>query len=165
MNATTDAHQPEVLGLGHILAGSLPGSLLSPGAPNRYTVEAVFTRKVEHDEVAAIESDATRRYLEEHGFAGVELHVSDRRLEIRNTNLQDLSTGLSTVIANRLAEVDATLSGHRAVAAAEARNLADREQTRAAAVAALAEAVAFVPGPVEAEPAQVWANEGGASSR
>ncbi|WDH78075.1 hypothetical protein PTQ19_11135 [Microbacterium esteraromaticum] len=164
MSGSSSANEPGPLGVQQVLVGSLPASLMTSAAPARYTVEAVFTRKLERDEVAAIESEDTRRFLEEQGFPGVALHVSDRRLEIRNTNLEELNSGLSRVIANYLAEVAVLSSGLRATAAAEAKTLARRELKRAAAVAALAGTVVFEPGPVQARPIQVWDNEGGASS-
>lgn len=134
---------PGLLGLSSVLVGSLPATLLTDAAPDRYTVEAVFTRKIDHDEVVAIEGGATRDDLSANGFSTVELHVSDRRLQIANTNLEELRDGLAAVIATRLAEIDLALQEEREITANRIQDASDREQTRAAAVVALARSVAF----------------------
>lgn len=135
---------PELLGLGSILVGSLPATLLTDDAPDRYTVEAVFTRKVDRDEVAAIEGGETRAHLSAKGYSTVELRVADRRLEIANTHLEELRDGLAAVLADRLAEISAALVAEREIAAHRFQDASDREQVRAASVAALAESVAFI---------------------
>lgn len=158
---------PELLGLESILIGSLPATLLTDEAPDRYTVETVFTRKTDRDEVAAIQGSETRAYLSANGFPTVELHVADRRLEIANTNLEELRDGLAAVIAERLAEISAALVAAREVAALRFQGATDREQVRAAAVAALAESVTFARRPAVAvsdDEARIedWMEEGGA---
>ena len=70
------------LGLGSVLVGSLPAALLTDHAPERYTVEAVFTRRPERDEVTEILGIETRDRLARAGYPTVEVTVSDRRLEI-----------------------------------------------------------------------------------
>lgn len=42
------------LGPGSVLVGSLPAALMADQAPDRSTVEAVFTRRPERDEVVEI---------------------------------------------------------------------------------------------------------------
>ncbi len=158
---------PELLGLDSILVSSLPATLMTDDAPDRYTVEAVFTRKTGHDEVAAIQSGQTRAYLSARGFTTVELHVSDRRLEIANTNLEELRDGLAVVIADRLAEISASLRAEREDAAHRFEDASDREQERAARVAALAGSVVFtrhaVPDSDDAARIDDWVAEGGAA--
>ncbi|MDQ0647120.1 hypothetical protein QFZ53_001316 [Microbacterium natoriense] len=158
---------PELLGLESVLIGSLPATLMTDDAPDRYTVEAVFTRKTDRDEVAAIQGSEMRAHLSANGFPTVELHVADRRLEIANTNLEELRDGLAAVIAERLAEISATLLEERAIVAHLFQDASDREQHRAAAVAALAESVAFIPRRASGLPdddARIddWVEEGGA---
>lgn len=158
---------PGLLGLGSVLVGSLPATLLTDEAPDRYTVEAVFTRKTDRDEVAAIQGNETRAYLAANGFPTVELHVADRRLEIANTNLEELRDGLGAVLATRLAEISAALQAERAIATHRYQDASDLEQRRAAAVAALAESVTFArrPGPTSSDDdARIsdWFEEGGA---
>src|SRR6478736_9040136 len=138
-------HGPELLGLESILIGSLPAALMTDEAPDRYTVEAVFTRKTDRDEVAAIQGGETRAHLSANGYLTVELHVADRRLEIANTNLEELRDGLASVLAQRLAEITTALHTARAQAADRFQIASDREQERAALVAALADAVVFTP--------------------
>lgn len=134
---------PETLGLESVLVGSLPATLMTADAPDRYTVEAVFTRKTDRDEVAAIQGSETRAHLSANGYPTVELHVADRRLEIANTNLEELRDGLAAVIADRLIEIGAALAAEREITAHRFQDASDREQERAASVAALAESVAF----------------------
>ena len=59
---------PELLGLESVLVGSLPATLMTEDAPDHYTVEAVFTRKTDRDEVAAIQGSATRAHLAANGY-------------------------------------------------------------------------------------------------
>lgn len=141
---------PGLLGLDSILVGSLPATLMTDDAPDRYTVEAVFTRKADRDEVAAIQGSQTRDYLSDRGFSTVELHVSDRRLEIGNTNLEELRDALAAVIADRLAEISTTLRADRETARNRVQDASDREQERAALVAALAGSVTFARHPTAA---------------
>lgn len=131
------------LGLGSVLVGSLPATLMTDDAPDRYTVEAVFTRRPERDEVTQILGNGTRDYLARAGYPTVEVMVSDRRLEITNTNLEELRDGLAGVLVDRLAEIGEELRAERAVAAARFEEAAASEQSRAAAVAALAKSVTF----------------------
>ncbi|MFB4351576.1 hypothetical protein RAC69_00355 [Microbacterium sp. LS_15] len=131
------------LGLGSVLVGSLPPTLMTDDAPDRYTVEAVFTRQADRDEAAAIHDGATRDHLTSSGFPTVELRVSDRRLEIANTNLEELRDGLATVIADHLAAISLALRAERELAALRFSEATELEQRRAAAVADLAESVVF----------------------
>lgn len=160
---------PEPLGLGSVLIGSLPDTLLTERAPDRYTVEAVFTRRTDHDEVVAIQSAATRSFLSANGFPTVELRVADRRLEIANTNLEELRDGLAAVLAERLADISSSLLAERHEREHRVQDASDREQVRAASVAALAESIGFTRrhGAAAADDdsrIQDWAGEGGARS-
>lgn len=131
------------LGLGSVLVGSLPATLMTDDAPDRYTVEAVFTRQADRDEVTAIHDGSTRDHLTECGYPTVELHVSDRRLEIANTNLEELRDGLAVVIADHLAAISLKLRAERELAALRFSEATGLEQQRAASVAELAESVSF----------------------
>ncbi|MEZ3161750.1 hypothetical protein AB1K54_14595 [Microbacterium sp. BWT-B31] len=131
------------LGLGSVLVGSLPAALMTDDAPERYTVEAVFTRRPERDEVAEILGSSTRQFLSKAGYPTVEVTISDRRLEIANTNLEELRDGLASVLADRLAAIAEAVRARQDAAAARYEDAAATEQLRAAAVAALAESVAF----------------------
>lgn len=141
------------LGLGSVLVDSLPAALLTDDSPDRYTVEAVFTRRPSRDEIAGILSGDTRERLAGAGYPTAELTVSDRRLEIANTNLEELAGGLATVLADRLAEISATVRAEQDAAAARSRELVITEQARAAAVASLARSVSFIPTPPSDAPA------------
>ena len=131
------------LGLKSVLVGSLPGTLLTDEQPILYAVEAVFTRRPEQVEVDAIQSEGAHRFLRERGYEAVALEVSDRRLRILNTSLEQLRDGLASTLAEYLVLTGAAARTERQ--AAEALNLvvAEREHERAEAVAALAESVEF----------------------
>ncbi len=163
---STQLKNESPLGLGSVLVGSLPATLMTEDAPDRYTVEAVFTRKADRDEVAAIESSATRDHLFALGYPTVELRVSDRRLEIANTNLEELRDGLAVALAAHLAAISNGLSAERIAAADRFQDATARDQERAAAVALLAQSVTFVPssGAVDdhADRVEEWMAEGGA---
>jgi len=102
-STTTTSSASAPLGLGSVLVGSLPSALMTADAPARYTVEAVFTRRPQREEIAEILGDETRETLVREGYPTVELTVSDRRLEIANTTLEELRDGLGSVLAERLA--------------------------------------------------------------
>lgn len=131
------------LGLGSVLVGSLPAALMTDHAPDRYTVEAVFTRRPERDEIKEILGSETKARLAGAGYPTVEVTVSDRRLEIANTNLEELRDGLGSVLADRLAQISAAVRARQDEAAIHFRDAASGEQARAASVAALAESVTF----------------------
>jgi hypothetical protein len=139
----TSGGDAATLGLGSVLVGSLPAALMTEDAPDRYTVEAVFSRRPEREEVTAILGDETRDCLTKSGYPTVEVTVSDRRLEIANTNLEELRDGLASVLADRLAEISAVVRTTREKAAARFAEAAAGENERATAVTALAASVAF----------------------
>ncbi|GAB2834287.1 hypothetical protein ACFQ0P_10580 [Microbacterium insulae] len=147
MSTQTETNGADValLGLGSVLVGSLPTTLLTDGAPDRYTVEAVFTRRPDPDEVRDILGVATRQFLTRAGYPTVEVAVSDRRLEIANTNLEELRDGLAGHLAERLAAISADVRARRQATAAQFEIAAENEHERAAAVATLAESVVFEP--------------------
>ncbi|GAA1857307.1 hypothetical protein ACFQZV_02710 [Microbacterium koreense] len=139
----TSGSDTAALGLGSVLVGSLPAALMTAEAPDRYTVEAVFTRRPERDEIIGILERETRDRLAQAGYPAVDLTISDRRLEIANTNLEELRDGLGTVIADRLAEISAGVRSKRDAAAIRYQEAAAGEQARATSVVALAESVSF----------------------
>ncbi|QOC25807.1 hypothetical protein IC744_05455 [Microbacterium hominis] len=142
-STTKSPSDSAALGLGSVLAGSLPSALMTADAPARYTVEAVFTRRPQREEIADLLSDETREMLIRNGYPVVELTVSDRRLEIANTNLEELRDGLGTVLADRLAEISDRAVERRDAAALRDEKTAEGERERAAAVVALAASVSF----------------------
>lgn len=166
------APSDRTLGLGAVLAGSLPRGLGTPDAPPRYTVEAVFTRRPERREVERIVGDDTRTMLRRAGYTDVALAVSDRRLEIRGTSLEELRDGLSTLIADRLVEIGDETRAEEDAASLRSHDAAEHERTRLEQVAALAASVTFRAGGRPATHADApaanddprtesWTNEGG----
>jgi len=126
-----------------VLADALPATLLTPDAPERYTVSAVFTRRPTHPEVDAILAPETRDVLTRAGYRTVGVTVSDRRLEISNTNLAELGSGLAGVIAQRLYDIGLKASADQERFTAELRDSTERETDRAGLVALAAGAVRF----------------------
>lgn len=139
----TQLKTADSLGLTSVLVGSLPDTLMTDAAPERYTVEAVLSRKVQPVEVAAIEGPDVSGHLAASGYPAIQLHVSDRRLVISNTNLEELRDGLASVIADQLERVSGDEREARERAASDRQAASEREHERAAAVVALASSVTF----------------------
>lgn len=91
-----------------IVASALPVTLLTPDAPDTYTVTGVFSRSVDPIEAAILHSHTSSATITAAGFPGVTLHVSDRRLLIGNTNLDMLQAGLANVIGQLLLDAATT---------------------------------------------------------
>lgn len=146
MNAQSESAPTNAveLGLGAVLIDSLPPTLFTDAAPERYTVAAVFTRNPAKSEISAIHGDQTRAALRAAGYGAVELHVSNWRLEIANTNLDELAAGLAGVIAERLHVISEDSASADRRRAADALVASQRETDRAALVARAAAGVTFV---------------------
>ncbi|MBO1741471.1 hypothetical protein [Leifsonia sp. TF02-11] len=152
------------LEVGAVLANALPATLLTPESPERYTVAAVFTRRPARTEIDAIHDNRTRETLSTAGYPTVELRVSDRRLEIANTNLEELTGGLASVIAERLHEISVGAAAAHDRFEAEVLERTQREADRTALVALAAAAVTFVRADSAIpEPVSRWENEGGSA--
>ena len=74
----TSGADTATLGLGSVLVGSLPAALMTDEAPDRYTVEAVFTRRPERDEITEILGSETRERLAKAGYSTVEVTITTR---------------------------------------------------------------------------------------
>lgn len=135
------------LGLSSVLTGSLPPTLGTPGAPERYQVDAVFRRRPLPEEVDAIMSAEPHDALRAAGYPGVTLRVADRRLEIGNSNLEELENGLATVLADLLAGISGRVRQAQSAAFDRAAAAADIEHTRAEDVIQRAGRIAFDPTP------------------
>ncbi|MHA7984760.1 hypothetical protein ACX9R5_03050 [Rathayibacter sp. CAU 1779] len=161
-----------LLGLRSVLVSSLPAALLTDAAPDRYTVEAVFTRRPEPQEVAEILGNETRTFLTDRGHSTIELRISDRRLEIANTSLEELRDGLAGILEELLAEISIRVKSQRVMAAARSQLAAELEQERALAVVRLAESVVFslpsdrtARAEADEDQSTSWEEEGGAAGR
>jgi hypothetical protein len=141
--STPSGTMTDELGLGAILVDTLPTTLMTAEAPDRYTVSAVFTRRPSRSEIDAIHDDATREALSRAGYRTVELRVSDRRLEMSNTNLDELAQGLATVVADRLHVISLKSAADHERFEAEVLRKTRDETDRAALVALAAAAVVF----------------------
>jgi len=141
------------LGLSHILTDLLPRTVNTPEAPDRYPVAAVFTRRPTPGEISALNGPSARAWLEQAGFPDVGITVSDRRLQITDTNLPELAAGLAASIAGFLAHVstDDTTNAH--VIADELEAQERREGNRSDVISALVDDIRlFSYSPVDDEP-------------
>ncbi|MBO2991001.1 hypothetical protein [Leucobacter tardus] len=168
-NATAPSPEDQRLHLTSILISSLPPTLFTADAPDRYTVEAVFNRPVEREEVIEIESTRTRDVLTETGHSTVELKVSDRRLEIANTSLEELRDGLATVITDILDHISEESQNARDEVISRAERAASQEHDRVVAVELLAMSVDFESTDETKRRSEglvrVWEDEGGDPGR
>ncbi len=139
----TPTAYPNPLGLTSVLPGSLPRSLGTVTAPESYQVDAVFNRRPQPEEVAAIHSADILFALSAAGYPSVTLHVSDRRLEIKNTNLDQLEGGLATFLADHLAAITATIQTDRLAQQSRLASAAEAEGSRAAAIQVKAARITF----------------------
>lgn len=119
-----------------VLESGLPPQLGTPYEPPTYTVAVVFSRQVTRDERARIEAPETaRRLVAESGAdPALRLAVSDRRLLVEHTTLDQLRDGLATALAGMLREVGADLRAERTARAADAEVRSVEERRRASAV-------------------------------
>lgn len=163
----------EPLLLTTVLFSSLPPNLFTDESPAKYTVDAVFNRRVEPSEISAIESFESPEVLSRSGFGDVALEVQDRRLRIHNTCLEQLRDGLATVLARLLTDIWTDNERQRLESVVLARADAERELERAQAVLDLAREVSFDANRVSLHDSEVkrddeakvqwlsWENEGG----
>jgi len=133
----------EPLRLTSVLVQGLPAELGTNHAPARYTVPAIFSRQVGAAERARIESPRTARRLSEYAAGPIELVVSDRRLLIKDTTLEELRDGLAAQIAALLRDVAADLTRERDAASAAGDALVHEEHDRTERVARQAADVVF----------------------
>ncbi|WP_344776786.1 hypothetical protein [Gryllotalpicola kribbensis] len=133
---------PEALGLSHILTSLLPPTVHTSDGPERYIVSAVFNRRPSAGEITGINGAAARSWLDRAQFPEISLKVSDRRLEIANTSLEQLASGLAATIAGLLAHLSAedATQAHSA-----AGDLADHEQSEQRRLAAINALIAEIP--------------------
>jgi len=131
------------LGLRHVLPNTLPTNLDSADAPDRYTVDAVFTRRASRDEIALITGGVVRDALRAAGYPEVGIEIVDRRLRILNTSIPELQSGLASLLADQIADISDMTIDLRNDQAAAALRAADEQRVHAAAVVELAASVSF----------------------
>lgn len=146
------------LGVREVLLSSLPTSLGTSQEPERYTVEAIFDRRPDPDEVHLLATTDSRASLSASGYSEVRLHVTDRRLVMEMTNLEELRDGLAGEIASLLSNISEQVTSRRGQEQLRSQAAADGETARTAEVAELAHSISFaIPTgptpPLEHEPA------------
>lgn len=109
MTTTQDSavRADSALTLSGVLASALPHDLGTAQGPTRYTVPAVFSRRPLPRETDLLHGEGTKRRLAEAGYSDVDIHVSDRRLLVTNTNLADLKSGLAHLLGSILRDISA----------------------------------------------------------
>lgn len=169
----TTPRSTERLGLSSILTNSLPLTLMTDSAPERYVIEAVFTRRVDPDEVAFLLGAQTREFLDERGYPEVQLTVSDRRLVIANTNLEELRDGLASDIAELLTWISEQVRVLHHEQDTRREDETNRLRERTEAIFHLAQSISFEPSQRQRAPRSgraderaigQWDSEGGASA-
>ncbi|MEN1974655.1 hypothetical protein [Cellulomonas olei] len=129
-----------------VLESGLPSRLATPEQPTAYVVPLVFSRQVSPSERARIEAPETARAIAEatgRTGTGLRLTVSDLRLLVEPTTLEELRDGLAAALAAMLRDLAGELrraSAEREVAA-EAQTT--RERQRADAVHATIASIRF----------------------
>lgn len=136
----TTTRQPgpesEELRLLSVLESGLPPELGTAHEPPTYTVAIVFSRQVTREEKARIEAPETARRLAAESGAdpSLRLAVSDRRLLVEHTTLDQLRDGLATALAATMREIGTELRAERTARAADAEVRSVEERRRSSAV-------------------------------
>jgi hypothetical protein len=131
-----------------VLESGLPPELGTPNQPATYTVPLVFSRQVSPDERARIEAPAALRHLTAQTAAvrpgsDLRLVVSDRRLLVEGTTLEELRDGLAGALTSMLHEIGQELRSATADREAAVEQLAAQEARRAAGVHAQVASIRF----------------------
>lgn len=127
-----------------ILASSLPTELGTEHSPQRYTVPCILSRRVEPAELTLIKGSVVTDRMAADGYPTPTISISDRRLLLHDTSLEELESGLAASLAAALRDVTATVLSDRAHRAESMADLKSREQTRLDGVRARADAIDFV---------------------
>ncbi len=140
-STTADQH----LALTSVVASGLPASLGTDAAERFYDVPAVFNRRPNPEEIAALEGSGSHHSLQRAGYPDVTLAVHDRRLIIGNTNLGQLERGLSTTIANLVHQISSNALATIRQSRADAQTAQDAQLARAQDTTRAAERIHFTP--------------------
>ncbi|MCM3522216.1 MULTISPECIES: hypothetical protein [unclassified Curtobacterium] len=140
-STTADQH----LALAGVVASGLPTTLGTDAAERLYDVPAVFNRRPNPQEIAALEGSGSHHSLERVGYRDVTLAVHDRRLIIGNTNLGQLERGLATAIANLVQEISTDALMAMRQSRADAQTAQDAQIARAQNITRAAERIHFTP--------------------
>lgn len=131
------------LHLTSVLTGDLPTTIGTDAAPEAYSVPVVLSRRATTEEKKALESPESRATLAQQGWPDARLTVSDRRLVVEHTSLEQLADGLARELDGLLSALGDRIGDARAVREDEARVAQESERERQQRVQALADAVTF----------------------
>ncbi|ROP72577.1 hypothetical protein [Curtobacterium sp. PhB115] len=135
------------LALTSVVASGLPSELGTPSAAKYYEVPAVFNRRPDAVEMAALRGADGHAQLVTAGYPDVTLEIQDRRLVIGHTNLPQLERGLATVVATIVDTVSRAALLDRERVRDAARADFDDRAARAREVTRAAERIRFEPAP------------------
>jgi hypothetical protein len=79
--------------------------LYAADAPARYTVSAAFSRRVLPAEARLIKGPAAHERLTEQGYGHISLVLDEARLQIVNTSLEELKSGLASIIGSLIRDI------------------------------------------------------------
>jgi hypothetical protein len=147
MHGYDESTRADVLGLSGVLAHALPTELGTSAAPARYMVPAVFSRPPLAREVEILEGADARDELARAGYPSVTLKAVDRRLEIGNTTLEELESGLGTLLGTILRNVSLAVAETEAERLADLRVVSERELHRSEEIVERASRIGFAPRP------------------
>ncbi len=134
-HGSTTSH-PELLRVEGVVFSCLVAGIEGSEPSDRYTVPAILNRRPSRSEHERLNSLAASGHLATAGYPEVGLVLNDRRLDITNTTLDELSEGLALLLGALIQELsdtvdDAGRPAHPAPHLSESR----REQLRRAAAA------------------------------
>jgi hypothetical protein len=79
--------------------------LYAADAPARYTVSAAFSRRVLPAEARLIKGPTAHERLTAQGYGHISLVLDEARLQIVNTSLEELKSGLSSIIGSLIRDI------------------------------------------------------------
>ncbi|QTF72736.1 hypothetical protein [Arthrobacter woluwensis] len=128
---STTSH-PELLRVEGVVFSCLVAGIEESEPSDRYTVPAILNRRPSRSEHERLNSLAASGHLATAGYPGVGLVLNDRRLDITNTTLDELSEGLALLLGALIQELSDTVDDD-AVRPAPHLSESRREQLRKAA--------------------------------
>jgi hypothetical protein len=147
MQEYDETTRADVLGLTSVLAHALPPELGTAAAPARYTVPATFSRPPLPREVEILEGPDALDELSRSGYPSVTLNAVDLRLKIGNTTLDELESGLATVLGTMLRDISLAVAAVEADRLADLRLVSERELQRSEEIVERASRIGFDPRP------------------
>lgn len=148
MNANVSSNEPAVdtspestLRLTSVI--SVPSDLYAGKPLAKYTISAGFSRRPNSAESRIIAGPASLERLAEKGYAEVKLAIDDLRLDIQNTSLEELKSGLASVVGALVRESSAQARQDREQRDADALVKSQADEVRRREIDDLAHRISF----------------------